>query len=67
MRTQARRTAALGEVIVAVFDKAALYSTDPREVARLATSALRHILRRRESSDPTLRPNDRLLAVDPRA
>ena len=45
MRTKLRKTAQLGELIVAVFDKAARYSTDPLEVSRLATKAIAHILR----------------------
>ncbi len=40
------KTASLGEVIAAVFDEAALLSTDSGEVALLATRAVRHILRR---------------------
>jgi hypothetical protein len=43
-RTSVRRTAPLGEVVVAAFDKAADLSTDPREVSRLATEAVALIL-----------------------
>ena len=32
MRTQVHKTAQLGELVAAVFDRAARYSTDPREV-----------------------------------
>jgi len=46
MRTNARRTAQLGDVVAAAFDEAARYSADPQEVLRLATQALVHLLRR---------------------
>jgi hypothetical protein len=46
MRTHLRKTAQLGELVVAAFDEAARYSTDPREVSRLATQAVAHMLRR---------------------
>jgi hypothetical protein len=45
MKTQANRTAQFGELVVAAFDGAADYSTDPLEVSRLATEAVAHILR----------------------
>lgn len=44
MKSQTRKTAPLGDVILAVFDKAAQYSTNPREVAHLATQAVSHML-----------------------
>jgi len=44
MNTPFRKTAQLGDVVVAAFDSAALYSTDPREVSRLATQAVAHLL-----------------------
>ena len=40
MRALVRKTAQLGEVVEAVFDKAAHYSADPKEVSRLATRAV---------------------------
>jgi hypothetical protein len=46
MKTQVYRTAQFGELVVAAFDGAADYSTDPLEVSRLATQAVTHILRR---------------------
>jgi hypothetical protein len=49
MRSDLRHSAPLGEVVAAAFDQAALYSTDQREVTRLATQALRHLLRRLEA------------------
>ena len=55
MRTTVHKTAQLGELIVAAFDKAAHYSTDPQEVSRLATQAVVHLLRRawRTSTPPS--------------
>jgi hypothetical protein len=44
-----RRThgnARLGDLIAAAFDEAAHYSADPREVSRLATQAVRYLVRR---------------------
>ena len=46
MMTNVPRTVELGDLVVAVFDEAAHYSTDPREVSRLATRAVMHVLRR---------------------
>jgi hypothetical protein len=36
----------LGELVAAAFDDAAQYSSDPREVSRLATETVAHLLRR---------------------
>ena len=36
----------LGELVLAAFDEAAHYSSDPREVSRLATWAVANMLRR---------------------
>ena len=47
MSTQIPKTVALGELILAVFDKAAEYSADPREVSRLATKTISHMLCRK--------------------
>jgi hypothetical protein len=44
MKTQIRKTVPLGELILAVFEKAAQYSADPREVSRLATQTVSHML-----------------------
>ncbi len=44
MRARVRKTAQLGEVVAAVFDRAAHYSADPKEVSRLATRAVALIL-----------------------
>ena len=46
MRTYLHKTALLGELVVAAFDNAARYSTDPREVSHLATQVVAHMLRR---------------------
>lgn len=45
MKENVHRTAQLGDVIVAAFDEAARYSTDPRLVSQLATSAVLQMLR----------------------
>jgi hypothetical protein len=44
MKNQTRKTVPLGELILAVFDRAAQYSTNPQEVSRLATQAVSHML-----------------------
>jgi hypothetical protein len=57
MKTTAHKTAQLGDLVVAAFDKAAQYSTDPREVSRLATRAVMHmLLRAREEPSISLSP-----------
>ena len=38
------RTVPLGELVLTVFDKAAQYSADPREVSLLATQTISHML-----------------------
>jgi hypothetical protein len=45
MRAQIPKTVSLGELILAVFDTAAKYSADPREVSRLAMQTISHMLR----------------------
>jgi hypothetical protein len=52
MRTYVRKAVQLGELVVAAFDFTAQYSTDPREVSRLATSAVMHMLQRRGKALP---------------
>jgi hypothetical protein len=56
VRTHVRKTAQLGELVVAAFKEAARYSTDPDEVSRLATRAVMRIVRRagRMSSPPPI-------------
>jgi hypothetical protein len=46
MRTLTRRTAQLGELVAAAFDGAKRLSADPREVSRLATLVVNHVLYR---------------------
>jgi hypothetical protein len=46
MTRKTLKTTRLGELITAVFDEAARHSADPREVSRLATRAVRHLMRR---------------------
>lgn len=53
--TVARKTAQLGEVVAAAFDRAARYSRDPKEVSRLAIQAVALILRPRRRGPPPLR------------
>ena len=45
MRALVRMTAQLGEVVPAVFDKAAHHTADPNEVSHLATQVIALILR----------------------
>ncbi|HET9594156.1 MAG TPA: hypothetical protein VFP65_01175 [Anaeromyxobacteraceae bacterium] len=46
MKRRKHGTVRLGDLIAAVFDEAAHYSTDPSEVSRLASQVVRHLLRR---------------------
>ena len=46
MRAKTRNTVQFGELVVAAFDNAAQYSTDPKVVSRLATDLVVHMLRR---------------------
>jgi hypothetical protein len=46
MRTIIHEPTLVGDLVVAAFDVAALYSTDEREVSRLATDAVTHMLER---------------------
>jgi hypothetical protein len=48
VKTEARRTALLGDLIAAAFDTAAQHSPDPREVLRLASKVVMRMLRRHE-------------------
>ncbi len=48
MKGSTHGTARLGDLVAAAFDEAARYSADPREVSRLATQAVRHLMRRAE-------------------
>jgi len=46
MKSLARRTALLGDLVAAAFDAAARLSADPFEISRLATLAVQHMLHR---------------------
>jgi hypothetical protein len=46
MRANVCKTVKLGELVVAAFDMAGQYSTDPQEVSRLATRAVMQLLQR---------------------
>ena len=46
MRTRTRKTARLGDLVAAVFDEAARYSANRREISRLATEAAMHLVLR---------------------
>ena len=45
MTADLRKTASLGEVVAAAFDKAADYSTNPKKVSQLVTRAVALMLR----------------------
>ena len=47
MKTNVYITVPLGELIAAVFDETARYSSDTGEISRLATSAVKDILERK--------------------
>jgi hypothetical protein len=49
MNDRIQVTLPLGELVAAVFDRAATYSKDQREVSRLATMTVMHMLRRARS------------------
>ena len=46
VKTETQDTVTLGELVSTVFDKAAQCSLDPREVSRLATQTVAHMLLR---------------------
>ena len=46
MKKITRKTAQLGDLIAAVFDEAARYSTEPSEVSCLAAQAVKDMMRR---------------------
>ena len=46
MKTNAYQTVRVGDLVVAVFDEAEQYSADLREVSRIATRTVTHMLRR---------------------
>jgi len=46
MTRSLHRTAQLGDIVAAAFDRASDYSADPAQVSRLATQAVMHMLQR---------------------
>jgi hypothetical protein len=52
MRTNARKTVLLGDLVVAVFDIAAQYGSDPRMVSLLATRTVVRVLGRTPRTSP---------------
>ena len=46
MRTDMVKTVRVGELVVAAFDEASHWSSDPMEVSRLATRVVTHVLLR---------------------
>lgn len=52
MKADLRKTAELGEVVAAAFDRAAQYSTNPRKVSRLVTRAVA-LMRRTQRTQVT--------------
>jgi hypothetical protein len=56
MRTIIHEPTVVGDLVVAAFDVAALYSTDEREVSRLATDAVTHMLERAQKPKPSHAP-----------
>lgn len=52
MSTTVHQTTLVGDLIAAVFDEAAQYSSDQRDISRLATEAVLHMLSRARSTLP---------------
>ena len=44
MKTYVHKRAELGDLVVAAYDEAARYSSDPREVSRLTNKVVLHLL-----------------------
>ena len=44
MKTHTHKRAELGDLVVAAYDEALRYSTDPREVSQLANKVVLHLL-----------------------
>ena len=61
MRTNQHITATLGDLIVAIYDEAARYSTDSGEVSRLAAQAVNNILRQTGRPSSILMPRPALV------
>ena len=56
MRTDMVKTVKIGELVVAAFDEASLWSSDPTEVSHLATRLVTHVLRRGQNKAHSTRP-----------
>jgi hypothetical protein len=52
MRTNIQKTVSLGDVIVAAYDQAALFSDDPLEISRLAARVIQIMLQSTKRSAP---------------
>ncbi|MBU2552632.1 MAG: hypothetical protein KKB20_29735 [Proteobacteria bacterium] len=53
MRANVQKTVQLGELVAAAFDEAARHSSDPREVSRLAATAVMRMLQRARKTSIT--------------
>ena len=56
MKAHVHVRAKLGDLVVAAYDEAARYSSDPREVSRLANEVVLHLLHAVSSRPRILRP-----------
>ena len=54
MKDKTKQTVTIGDLILTVFDKAAQFSLDPKEVSRLATQTVAHMLLRGRNVVPLL-------------
>jgi hypothetical protein len=58
MTTTIHRTVNLGDVVVAAFDEASHWASEPAEISRLATRTVRQILKlNRKTTGPTRQLN----------
>ena len=65
MGTKAHETPQLGDLVVVAFDEAAKYSSDPREISHLATTAVTHSLRHAWNRAPSGQGRHRTLVRAP--
>jgi hypothetical protein len=56
VKTYVHMCAELGDLVVAAYDEASHYSSDPREVSRLANKVVLHLLDALPSRPPIVRP-----------
>ena len=56
MKTNARKTTQLGEVVATAYDVAAQCSMDPEEVSRIAIGVVTSMLRHARRVSPSRRP-----------